>query len=104
MKQRIEGYLEICKLLVSKVEERNPSDKKGQTPLHAAARGGYLENYKFIAERVENKNPEDVFGRTPLSLAKSNGHYEICRLIRTFNKEQNNPNLSNSEKKHRKKN
>ena len=105
----IEGYLEICKLLVLKVEDKNPSNKYGFTPLHAAAHNGYLQIYEFIAERVENKNPEDVYGRTPLSLAKrkeakSFCHYQICRLIRSFNKEQRNPNLSNPEKNRRKKN
>ena len=82
-----------------KVEDKNPSDKDGFTPLHVAARHGYLEIYRFIAERVENKNPEDSDGETPLSLATENGHYEICRLISANNRRQRNSILSNPEKK-----
>ena len=99
----IEGYFEICKLLVLKIEDKNPSDKHGYTPLHVAARHGYLEIYRFIAERVENKNPEDSDGVTPLSIATERGHYEICRLIAANNRRHSNPTLSNPEKKRRKK-
>ena len=99
----IEGYLEIVKLLVSKVEDKNPFDSEGFTPLHAAARQGNLVMYKFIAERVENKNPADGDGETPLSLATKKGHEEICRLIYAYIKRQSNQTLSNQEKKRRKK-
>ena len=91
------------KLLVSKVEDKNPFDNEGFTPLHAAAREGNLEMYKFIAERVENKNPANSDGETPLSLATKEGHEEICRLIYAYIKRQSNQTLPNTEKKRRKK-
>jgi ankyrin repeat protein len=97
----MEGYLEICKLLVLKVEDKNPIDQVGRTPLHFAAREGYLEIYKVIADTVEEKNPEDGEGKTPLQLADDNGHYEICRLIYAYKIKQRDAKLSNPEKKRR---
>ena len=99
----IEGYLEICKLLVLNIEDKNPLDKYGFTPLHAAAREGYLEIYKFIADRVEDKNPEDGDGRTLLQFATDNGHYEICRLICNLLISTYDKKLKTPEKKRRKK-
>ena len=98
----IEGYLEICKLLVLKVEDKNPIDQWGSTPLHYAAREGYLEIYRFIADTVEDKNPEDGEGKTPLQLADDNDHYEICQLIYAYKIKQRDAELSNPEKKRRK--
>ena len=63
------------------VEDKNPEDKTGRTPLHAAAMHGYSEVYKFIAERVKVKNPLDNAGRTPLHEAIDNGHLHICRIL-----------------------
>ena len=70
----IEGHLEICKLIVSEVDDKNPLDNRGRTPLHLAAMHGRSEIYKFIAERVEEKNPPDYRGKTPLHEAIANGH------------------------------
>ena len=63
MEAAIEGYLEICKLLILQVEDKNPSNN------YAAAKNRYLDIYKFIAERVK-KNPKDNYGTTPFSKGK----------------------------------
>ena len=69
MEAAIESYLEICKLLILKVEDKNPSNNYGFIPLHAAAKKRYLDIYKFIAKRVK-KNPKDNYGTTPFSKGK----------------------------------
>ena len=76
-----EGHLEICKLIVSEVDNKNPLDNQGRTPLHFAAMHGHSEIYKFIAERVDEKNPVDNQGKTPLHEAIDNGHLHICRIL-----------------------
>ena len=55
MEAAIEGFLEIWKLLILKVEDKHPSNNYGFIPLHAAAKNRYLDIYKFIAERVKKK-------------------------------------------------
>ena len=49
MEAAIEGYLEICKLLILNVEDKNPSNNNGFIPFYAAAKNRYLDIYKFIA-------------------------------------------------------
>ena len=55
----IENYQDICKLLMPKIEDKNPADENGVTPLHWAAHYGYFELYNYLLERVEEKNPQE---------------------------------------------
>ena len=64
------------------VEDKNPKDKSGLTPLHRAAFDGFLEIFKLIFENVEEKSPRDSGeGFTPLHYAAMYGHLEICKCI-----------------------
>ena len=38
----------MCEFMVDKVEDKNPEDVNGYTPLHAAAAEGELETFKVI--------------------------------------------------------
>jgi ankyrin repeat protein len=73
--------LEIFKLIFDNVQDKEPKDNKGRTPLHHAAKYGNLEVCKLIIGEIENKNPMDSAGWTPLHCAAQNGHEEICDLI-----------------------
>ena len=46
------GQLEICKLVINNVEDKNPPNlKEGATPLHLAATQGHVEICKFILNK-----------------------------------------------------
>ena len=59
------GHLEMCKLLIGKMQEKNPVDNSGWTPLHFAAKSGHGEVCKLIAGYIGNKNPMSYDGYTP---------------------------------------
>ena len=55
----------MCKLLIGKMQEKNPVDNSGWTPLHFAAKSGHGEVCKLIAGYIGNKNPMSYDGYTP---------------------------------------
>ena len=63
------------------LENKNPGDNFGNTPLHWATHDGNLALCMFIINKVEVKNPADNHGWTPLHQAAYRGHLDICRLI-----------------------
>ena len=75
------GYLDICRLIISTVDDKNPACGNGFTPLHTAARHGYLEVCQAIMNEVQEKNPGDNDGITPLHLAVCYGHLQVCQAI-----------------------
>ena len=51
----MKGYLGLCELTIRKihkVEDRNPSNRWGETPLHYAAEYGHLEVCQLIIQSV----------------------------------------------------
>ena len=72
------GHIEIYKVLIEKLADKNPLCR-GWTPLHFAAVGGRLEMCKLILENVKDKNPVNNNGRTPMDLAKHRP--EILKLF-----------------------
>jgi len=64
------------------VEENNPPDDYGNTPLHLAAKEGHLDVCRLIMDQVEDKHPRNDAGETPLKLALNEGHYNIAELFR----------------------
>ena len=48
----LSGFLEVCKMIIDKVEDKNPKDPKGRTPLHAAAAKGFEEICKLIIDNI----------------------------------------------------
>ena len=78
------GCLGICELTIRKihkVEDRNPSNEWGETPLHYAADHCHLEVCKLIIQSVDEKNPKNNEGDTPLHFAARRGKASICELI-----------------------
>ena len=55
------------------MDDKNPKDGNGWTPLHSAAKGGHLEVCKFILENVEDKNLKKDDGGTPLHSVAQDG-------------------------------
>ena len=51
------GHFEICRLIIEKVENKNPTDDYGWTPFHFAARYGFYDICRLFINKVEDKNP-----------------------------------------------
>ena len=66
---------------MSNVENKNPMDNNGYTPLHEAALNGHLEAFKYLFNIVEDKNPKSYHLRTPLDIVRDEGHEEIEQFI-----------------------
>ena len=90
-------HLEICKIILGKVDNKNPADHEGWTPLHLAAIRGHLDLCQIILEKIDyNKfaTNDKTFAKlrpvkwTPLHWAIQRGHVDVCRLIlsKTSNK------------------
>ena len=71
------GNVEICKLILNCVDDKNPKGKYGYTPLFLAATNGHFEVCKMIIERVKDKNLSINGVTTPFRIAAHNGHYDI---------------------------
>ena len=61
----------------------NVNDKKGITPLHAAATG-YKDIVELLLERKADIDAKDNKGNTPLKLAEDNNHKDIADLLRKY--------------------
>ena len=75
------GHLEICKLFLENLHDKNPNTHLGITPLHFAAKTGYFNVCKVILDSVENKNPVANSGQTPLHSAAKGGNLKVIRLL-----------------------
>ena len=76
------GLLGICQQIITSVNNKNPANEDGTTPLHDAAIEGHTDIVRLILANVNDKNPADSeSGETPLHFAARGGHLEICREI-----------------------
>ena len=73
--------ISLCKVIIEKIGDKNPSCNTGVTPLHLAAHQGHLKVCELIIEKLQDKNPKCNIGKTPLHLAASKGHLKVCQLI-----------------------
>ena len=62
------GYYDMCQLIIDKIEDKNPVDDEGWTPLHYAAERGHMDICKMIASYLDDKNPRTNSGITPKKL------------------------------------
>ena len=62
--------LDICRLLIANVTDKNPSDARGWTPLHYAAAHGNLKMCHLFLSYVDEQNPVTLNGKTPKDLAR----------------------------------
>ena len=74
------GHIEIYKMIMAKVADKNPATD-GSTPLHFAAGMGCFEMCKLILENVNDKNPVDNNGKTPKDMTEAANHNEIVKLF-----------------------
>ena len=77
------GSLELCKLILDNVQDKNPVSKYGSTPLFEAAVSGNVAAFKLFLELSEDKNPIKSIGMpwTILHFAFRSNQIEICNVI-----------------------
>ena len=83
------GHLSVCKLLITKLKNKNPKNEFGGSPLDMAATSGHLEICKLIIENIKITNPKGVNKETPLHHAAKRGYLDICKLIIKKTKDKN---------------
>ena len=66
---------ESFKLIFENIQNKNPRNDWGETPLHHAVEEGRLEICNLIMENVAEKNPKDHQGKTPLLLKEVTLNY-----------------------------
>ena len=100
-----QNNLAMAQLLIERIDDKNPKDIYGKTPLHDAAFSGNFEVFKLIFDSIDQeKNPVDkIWNSTPLHEAASGAicrmksriageniisckHQQICKLIIENNK------------------
>ena len=63
--------MNVCRLIMDHLDDKNPQHNNGMTPLHSAAHNGHLDVCKLIMKNILNKNPPDGCGMTPLHIGKA---------------------------------
>ena len=66
---------------MNQVQDKNPKDFDGWTPLHLAALSGHSSVCEAIMKNIFNKNPSNNEGYTPLHSAATSGHIETFNAI-----------------------
>ena len=75
------GYLDVAKLIINRVVDKNPIDSQENTPLHFAARQDDTAVYKLFLNNTENKMPENIMGWTPCHYAAVKGKLKVFELM-----------------------
>ena len=77
----ISGHYQVFKYIINAVDNKNPADVDGKTPLYYATLEGHYEICKLILENISDKNPASNDGVTPLHLAAQYSHSRITKLL-----------------------
>ena len=86
--------MEIHKLIVPQIDEKNPSNIIGKTPLHYAAMEGHFGVIDYMMDFVQDMHPLDNQGATPQDWMK--------QFYMKLRKRMNPRVASNSKQKKRK--
>ena len=73
------GNLPFFKEMMQFAANKNPCNKKGETPLHVVVEDADI--CRLLLANVEDKSPKDSFGQTPLHFSSVYGRVEVCRLL-----------------------
>ena len=77
-----EGNLELCRIIINNVNDKNPADNEGHKSLHQAVYNtSQLQICQLIIKNISDKNPANEDGVTPLHFAALYGLFETCKLI-----------------------
>ena len=73
-----DGHLEMCALMMEKVDDKIPQTVDGSTPFCMAAFRGHVEVCRLLMKYFTDKNPLD---RGLLNAAASCGQLDVCNLL-----------------------
>ena len=74
-------YSIFGRLIVEAIEDKNPRNDEGWTPLHGAVSHGHFDICELILKNVRETNPSADNGRSPLHLAAKLGNLKIFKLF-----------------------
>ena len=57
--------INLCKVIMGEIQEKNPGNKNGNTPLHLAAWKGNYKVCELIMEQLQEKNPGCIKAKLP---------------------------------------
>ena len=77
---------DMCEAILARIEDKNPHDATGITPLHISVEQSNFRIVKLILDNLQstpfyNPNPADSDGETPLHLAARRGNFDIFSYI-----------------------
>ena len=75
------GYLDVAKLIIDRVEDKNPIDRHENTYLHFAARQDDIAVYKLFMNNTEENLHENNLGWTPCHYAAAWGNLKVFEFI-----------------------
>jgi hypothetical protein len=76
------GHHDVIRLLLDKHADANAQDKRGFTPLEAAASNGHAKAVKTLIDGGATLDAQDhKYGGTALMAASAAGHLEVVRLL-----------------------
>jgi ankyrin repeat protein len=79
-----EDFFELFKIIIENVEDKNPGDMTGWTPLHEATHRGLTEVCELISDNVLDRNPMTMNGLTPRKIGEDVAFDFCCRILFFF--------------------
>ena len=83
----MKGYFHITKLIVEKIQEKNPKNLDLDTPIHFAAVNGHLNVYQLLIRNAEKKNPQNLKRLTSLSYVAMKNDNSFERFLSVYQEE-----------------
>ena len=76
-----QGHLEVVKHFCNLLQDKNPRDHHGDTPLHRAAAAGHFAIVKYLVQFLYNKHPKSGSFKTPLDYAIDQDQTEVIDFL-----------------------
>ena len=74
-------FFELFKIILENVEEKNPGDINGWTPLHEATERELPEVCKLISDNITDENPITINGLTPRKVGEERAYDLCCKFL-----------------------
>jgi len=79
------GQTSVIQYVCRFVDEKNPCDIWGVTPIHLAAENGHLEIVQYLMKYLtDDKNPKSYGCTSVLDMAARGGHLEVFKYLSAF--------------------